>query len=182
MKLEFGGHMIRNYCMADAPSLAKYANNPKIACNLRDSFPHPYHMDDAQQWLARVVETDSRTVFAIATSHEVIGSIGLAPGEDIHRFTAEMGYWLAEPFWGKGIMTQAVKAMTDYGISVLKLNRIHADPFTTNPASARVLEKAGFTREGTIRASVFKNGKILDQYIYAYIAPEIRTGTGFQST
>jgi len=92
------------------------------------------------------------------------------PGKDVHRFTAEIGYWLAEPFWGTGIMTQAVKSMTAYAIRDLKLHRIFAEPYTTNPASARVLEKARFICEGTLRSNVFKDGKILDQFLYSYIS------------
>jgi len=93
----------------------------------------------------------------------------LIPGKDVHRYTAEMGYWLAEPFWGKGIITQVVKRMADYAVGDLKMHRIFAEPYTTNSASERVLEKAGFSCEGLLRSSVFKNGKVLDQYLYSYI-------------
>jgi RimJ/RimL family protein N-acetyltransferase len=116
------------------------------------------------------MESDPITVFAIATPSEAIGSIGLMPGKDVHRFTAEMGYWLAEPFWGKGIMTQAVKSLAAYAIVDLKLKRIFAEPYATNPASARVLEKAGFMREGILRSNAFKDGKVLDQFLYSYVA------------
>lgn len=156
--------------MEDAPSIAKYANNRKIWTNLRDAFPYPYGLQDAESFISRSIASNPITVFAIATQSEVIGSIGLLLGKDVHRFTAELGYWLAEPFWGKGIMTQAVKSLTDYATSDLKLHRIFAEPYTTNPASARVLEKAGFLCEGILRSNVFKDGKVLDQYLYGYIA------------
>jgi RimJ/RimL family protein N-acetyltransferase len=169
MYREIGEYTIRDWQMGDAPSIAKYANNRKIWVNLRDSFPHPYSLQDAESFISRIVEATPITVFALATQLEAIGSIGLMLGKDVHRFTAEMGYWLAEPFWGKGIMTQAVKILTAYAISELKLHRIFAEPYTTNPASARVLEKAGFICEGILRSNVFKDGKVLDQYLYSYV-------------
>ena len=155
--------------MEDAPSIAKYANNRKIWLNLRDAFPHPYRIQDAESFISRVIEASPITVFAIANQSESIGSIGLMSGKDVHRHTAEMGYWLAEPFWGRGIMTQAVKCLTDYAINDLKIHRIFAEPYTTNPASARALEKAGFTCEGILRSNVFKDGRVLDQFLYSYI-------------
>jgi [ribosomal protein S5]-alanine N-acetyltransferase len=170
MYQEIGEYIIRDWRMEDAPSIAKYANNRKIWLNLRDAFPHPYSLQDAETFLSRVLDANPRTVFAIATDSEAIGSIGLILGKDVHRFTAEIGYWLAEPFWGKGIMTRAVKSLTAYAIRDLKLYRIFAEPYTTNPASARVLEKAGFIYEGILRSNVFKDGKILDQFLYSYVA------------
>jgi ribosomal-protein-alanine N-acetyltransferase len=164
-----GEYIIRDWRMEDAPSIAKYANNRKIWINLRDAFPYPYSLQDAESFISRIIETDSITVFAIATQSEAIGSIGLMVGKDVHRYTAEMGYWLAEPFWGKGIMTQAVKSMTSYAIRNLKLHRIYAEPYSTNPASVKVLEKAGFRCEGLLRSNVFKDGKVLDQFLYSYV-------------
>jgi len=162
-----GKYMIRDWCEEDAASIAKYANNKKIWINLRDAFPHPYTMVTAKAFLSNAMRMNPRLYFAIASDHEAIGSIGLMPGNDVHRFTAELGYWLAEPFWGKGIMTNAVRALSEYAFGELGLHRIFAEPYTTNAASARVLEKSGFALEGVIRASVFKDGRILDQYLYA---------------
>jgi RimJ/RimL family protein N-acetyltransferase len=170
MDQKIGKYIIRDWQIEDASSIAKYANNKKIWLNLRDAFPHPYSLKDAKLFISRVIETNPKTMFAIATQTEAIGSIGLAIGKDVHRFTAEMGYWLAEPFWGKGIMTQSVKKIVSHGIQVLKLHRIFAKPFTTNSASARVLEKSGFTCEGILRSNVFKDGKILNQSLYSYVA------------
>ncbi len=170
MYRKIGEHIIRDWQIEDAPCLAKYANNRKIWMNLRDAFPHPYSLQDAEAFISGVNESDPTTVFAIATQSEAIGGIGLVPGTDVHRLTAEMGYWLAEPFWGKGIMTEAVKALTAFATRDLKLHRIFAEPYTTNPASARVLEKAGFIREGILRSNVFKDGKILDQFLYSYVS------------
>ena len=159
--------------MEDAPALVKYADNRKIWLNLRDGFPHPYRLQDAQDFIRHSNASVPKTVYAIATETEAIGSIGLMLGRDVHRFTAEMGYWLAEPFWGKGIMTRAVKAMAAYAIGDLLLHRISAVPYAANSASARVLEKAGFKREGTLRCSAFKDGKIVDQVLYSLVKPKV---------
>lgn len=169
MKINIGKYTIRDWEMNDAGSLARYANNPRIAKNLRDGFPCPYTFSDAESFLSDVTSQTPHTVFAIANEYEAIGSIGLMLGKDVHRFTAELGYWLAEPYWGKGIMTSAVVAVTDYGFLEFKLNRIYAEPYTSNPASARILEKAGYVLEGTLRSNVVKCGKILDQYMYSKI-------------
>jgi ribosomal-protein-alanine N-acetyltransferase len=155
--------------MEDAPAIAKYANNRNIWINMRDAFPYPYSLQDAESFVSRVIEANPITVFAIANKSAAIGSIGLMLGKDVHRCTAEMGYWLAEPFWGKGIMTQSVKKLTAYAIRELKLLRVFAEPYTSNPASARVLEKTGFICEGILRSNVLKDGKVLDQFLYSYI-------------
>ncbi|MCP4748243.1 MAG: GNAT family N-acetyltransferase [Desulfobacteraceae bacterium] len=170
MYLKIGEYIIRNLQIKDAPAIARYANNRKIWLNLRDKFPHPYRLEDAESFISSACKAKPTTVFAIANQIEAIGGIGLCPGEDVHRYTAEMGYWLAEPFWGKGIMTKAVKSLTAYAIRNLKLHRIFAEPYVTNPASAKVLEKAGFVCEGILRSNVYKDGKVLDQYIFSYIA------------
>lgn len=169
MKREIGEYIIRDWQIEDAPSIAKYANNRKIWTNLRDAFPHPYRIQDAESFISRIIKTVPTTVFAIANQFEAIGSIGLMPGKDVHRYTAEMGYWLAEQFWGKGIMTKAVQSLADYAIHDLKMHRVFAEPYATNPASAKVLDKAGFTFEGILRSNVFKDGRVLDQYLYSYI-------------
>jgi [ribosomal protein S5]-alanine N-acetyltransferase len=169
MYQKIGKYIIRDWQIEDAPSIAKYANNRKIWINLRDAFPYPYSSRDAESFISRVIEANPVTVFAIATQSEAIGSIGLMLGKDVHRFTAEMGYWLAEPFWGKGIMVQAVQFLTSWAFLDLKLHRISAEPYVSNPASHRVLEKAGFIREGVLRSSAFKDGNIIDQYLYSKI-------------
>ena len=169
MKIKFGTYMLRNWQKEDAPPIARHANNRKIWANLRDAFPHPYRLADAETFLSMVSEQEPITVFAISHNHEAIGGIGLRMGEDVHRFTAELGYWLAEPFWDKGIMTQAVEKFTEYAFDHFNLYRIYAEPFAFNQASARILEKAGFAREGLMRANVFKDGKILDQLLYARV-------------
>jgi ribosomal-protein-alanine N-acetyltransferase len=172
MKILLRDCLIRYWEKADAPAIAKYANNRKIWLNLRDRFPHPYHLSDAKSFLAKVFVQKPITFFAIASEQEAIGSIGLMLGEDVHRYTAELGYWLAEPFWNKGIMTEVVSKFTDFAFERFELNRIFAEPYTNNTASVRVLEMSGFTLEGTLQSNVFKDGKILDQYLYAKIRNE----------
>ena len=170
MHREIGQYVIRDWRIEDAPSLARYANNRKIWINLRDVFPHPYSLQDAESFISRNIQAKPATMYAIADRSEAIGSIGLRLGQDVHRFTAEIGYWLAEPFWNKGIVTEAVKSLTAYAVQDLKLQRVFAQPFTTNPASARVLEKAGYRCEGIQRSSAFKDAKVLDQFLYSYVA------------
>lgn len=167
--IEIGNYVIRNWRKEDAASIVKYASNRKIWINLRDAFPHPYTRTDAEAFLFRARQMQPESYFAIASGSEAIGSIGLTAGIDVHRFTAELGYWLAEPFWGNGIMTAAVRALSEYAFAQLGFHRIFAEPYTTNAASARVLEKAGFALEGIIRDSVFKDGRIFDQYLYAKV-------------
>lgn len=167
--IEIGKYVIRDWHKEDAASIAEYASNRKIWINLRDAFPHPYTMANAEAFLSRAMRMQPRTYFAVASDCEAIGSIGLTAGIDVHRFAAELGYWLAEPFWGNGIMTAAIRALSEYAFAELGFQRIFAEPYTTNAASARVLEKAGFALEGIMRASVFKDGKILNQYLYAKV-------------
>jgi len=178
VKMEFGAYSIRDWAGGDARSLARYADNRKIARWLRDRFPYPYTRFDAEAFLLAVAEQGVRTTFAIATEDEAIGGIGLELGVDVHRFTAELGYWLGEPFWGRGIMTDAVRHFTAWAFENFEVHRIHAMVFAGNRASARVLEKAGFEQEGCLRANVFKDGRIMDQLLYAKIRERIIAGEG----
>jgi [ribosomal protein S5]-alanine N-acetyltransferase len=169
MHLRIGDNVIRNWMVDDGPALLKWADNPKIAANLRDGFPSPYTAVDAEEFLHNATGKMSQDFFAIANANEAIGAIGLMRGEDVHRFTAELGYWLAEPFWGKGIISAAVVTLVDFAFETLDYYRIFAEPYAHNAASARVLEKAGFQFEGRMRAHVFKNGQVLDQLVYARV-------------
>jgi RimJ/RimL family protein N-acetyltransferase len=169
MEIKCGQFFLRNWRLQDAPAVANYADNRKIWLNLRDGFPHPYTLDHAKQFIHNALAKQPQTFFAIASQQEAIGSIGLDMKQDVHRYTAELGYWLAEPFWNQGIITQAVKAFSAYGFKKFDLIRICAAPYSSNPASARVLEKAGFQYEGRLKASVYKDGKVLDQLMYAKV-------------
>jgi len=156
--------------MSDVDALARHANNRTIWRNLRDAFPHPYTRHDARQFIRSVLERIPETTFAIAIGGEAAGSIGFVLHRDVERVSAEIGYWLAEPFWGRGITTQALVAVTEHAIAAHGLTRIFAVPFAWNAASCRVLEKAGYVREARLRCSAIKDGELTDQFQYAFIA------------
>jgi [ribosomal protein S5]-alanine N-acetyltransferase len=158
---------VRDWRLDDAESLAKHANNRRVSFNLRDRFPYPYSIQDAKNFLERTVAKEPRTNFCIEINGMVVGGIGLTLGEDVHRQTAEFGYWLGEEFWGRGIMSEVVPAFVNYCFEKFSLHRISAQTFSSNPASARVLEKAGFVFEGRLRKNVVKDGQILDSLVYA---------------
>jgi [ribosomal protein S5]-alanine N-acetyltransferase len=160
---------IRPWTLDDAGALVKYADNRNVSRNMRDAFPFPYTPASAEAFLEIVAGQNPTTFFAIATSDEPIGGIGVVLREDVHRLTAEIGYWLAEPFWGKGIVTEALTKFTDFAFEQFGLVRIHAEPYANNLGSCRVLEKAGYQLEGRMRSSVIKDGQILDQFLYARI-------------
>lgn len=162
---------LEEWSEAYIPSVEKYANNEKIAGRLRDSFPYPYTEEDAEWFVKDCMEKEGKTQFsrAIVIDGEAVGSISLLFGDDVYSRSAELGYWLGEPFWRKGIMTEAVQKMCEEAFRRYKLIRISAEPFSTNLASRGVLEKAGFTLEGIKRKSIFKNGCIQDSYLYAII-------------
>jgi RimJ/RimL family protein N-acetyltransferase len=169
MLLDLGDLRVRSWRRDDLDALVRYANNPKIAANLRDQFPHPYTRSAAAAYLTDVHSADIETSFAVEYAGEAIGGIGFKLGTDIARLSAEMGYWLGEPFWGRGLTTRAVLATSDWAFENYKLTRIFAMAFSHNVGSMRVLEKAGFEREGTMRRSAIKNGVIFDQVLYAKI-------------
>jgi len=147
--------------------LVEYANNPHIAANMRDSFPHPFTEERGKAFIQYARTSETSKIKAVLYKGALAGSIGLHLQNDISRKNAELGYWLAEPFWGKGIMTEAVKSMTDWGFKHLDINRIFARPFGHNIASQKVLEKAGYQLEAQIKEGFFKNGRFVDELIYA---------------
>jgi RimJ/RimL family protein N-acetyltransferase len=163
---------IRSWRAEDAAGIVRYANNYKIWVNLRDAFPHPYTAHHAREFIRSVKSRTPETTFAIAVDDEAVGSIGFVLHPDVERVSAEIGYWLAEPFWGRGIVTDALAAMTKYAIDTHALTRIYAVPFASNAASCRVLEKAGYVLEARLHRSAVKNGAITDQMQYAFVAPE----------
>lgn len=153
--------------MNDLDSLVKYANNPKIAANMTDQFPYPYTRESGEKFIVMATSHDPIRIKAIEINGEVCGGIGIHPGEDVHRKNAEMGYWLAEPFWGKGIITEAIKQSIDYGFKTFDIVRIFARPYGFNLASQKVLEKAGLKKEAVLKNSLFKNGQFTDEVIYS---------------
>jgi len=160
---------IRSFQETDAKSLAHHANNINIWRNLRDGFPHPYTVADAQRFIQMAHAAAPERFFAIATAQEAIGSIGFTPGQDVERFSAEFGYWLAEPYWNRGIMTEVIGAFTRFIFKNYRINRLFATPFGHNSISTHILEKAGYTLEGHLRSAAFKDGVFVDKYLYAKI-------------
>jgi [ribosomal protein S5]-alanine N-acetyltransferase len=162
--------VVRNWQMSDAPALAKHANDRRIWRNLRDIFPHPYGLEDAQRFLGIVTASSPFTNFAIVVDGEAAGGIGYKLQSDVDRVSAEIGYWLGVTFWGRGIMTSAVEAVTRYAFAQHpELRRIFAVPFAWSIASARVLEKAGYQLEGRMRQSAIKDSVVTDQLLYSVV-------------
>lgn len=159
--------VLRKYQDIDAEALAKKANNSKIARYLTDGFPYPYTLDHAKSFIEKFKSHNPTQVFVVEVDGELAGGIGIHPKDDIMRLNAELGYWIAEEFWGKGIATIAIQKMVNYAFSNFNINRIYARPFGSNKASSRVLEKCGFTLEATIKQNIIKNGIIEDELIYA---------------
>jgi ribosomal-protein-alanine N-acetyltransferase len=171
-ELNFGSWRIRPHRDADLPALVRHGDSAKVAAHMRDRFPHPYTFAAGRAWLDLVAELDPMLSFALAErdSDELIGGIGLHPLSDVHRIDAELGYWLGEAHWGQGIATGAVRVLCPWAFDNLPwLERIHACVYASNPASGRVLEKAGFSFEGRLRRSVIKRGQLLDQLIYSLL-------------
>ena len=168
MELKLSRCTIRDCRLSDAESLAKHANNRNVSINLRDRFPYPYTIEDAKSFLERVVAKKiPEQIFCVDVDGSLVGTIGLHRGKDVHRLTAEFGYFIGEEFWGRGIMSEVVPAFVDYCFKEFSLRRMFAMPHSSNPASARVLEKAGFTFEGRLKNNVIKDGQILDSLLYA---------------
>lgn len=162
---------LRKWNLADSQDVAHYANNKKIAANLRNVFPYPYTLADAEGYIRSCVEnSEERQICrAIVVDGHVAGSVGIFCGTDVYEKSAELGYWLAEEFWGNGIMTEAVKQLCQEAFDKFDIIRIYAEPFAYNTGSRRVLEKAGFSLEGIMKKGVFKNGQIQDYCMYALL-------------
>ncbi len=161
--------ILREWKNGDEESLTRHANNRKIAQNLRDVFPHPYTLQDAYCWIKMISGINKDIVYAIVVDDQAVGGIGLHTGHDIYRYNAELGYWLSEDYWGKGITTEAVKLILEAAFKDYPWTRIYASVFHTNKASMRVLEKCGFRREAILRKSIKKQGEYLDEYIFALL-------------
>ena len=160
---------LRRWRTSDAASVVRHANNLNVARHLRDRFPHPYTRKDAQTFLSAASSEAPQTNFAIEVAGEAVGGLGYVPGTDVERYSAEVGYWLGEACWGRGIMTEALVLFTRHAFAELGLLRLFALPLADNVASIRVLEKAGYTAEGILRSSCVKFGQPRDQAIYAVV-------------
>lgn len=165
---------IRKWRLSDAADLAAALSNKKILDNLRDGLPYPYTEQDGAAYISAMLSADENETFAFAITVDgkAIGSIGAFRQGNIHKQTAELGYYIAEGYWGKGIMTEAVKQLCAYVFEKSDILRIYAEPFANNTASCRVLEKAGFRYEGTLRSNAVKNGNVVDMKMYSLLKSE----------
>ncbi len=164
---------LRPWTAADAEALVRLADDRDIWLNLRGRFPHPFTMASADLWLAEhTTEPEARKSFAILWRGDLVGGIHLQRREDVHHICADLTFWVGRPFWGRGIATAAVRAITLHGFDVLGLERIQAFVFDWNPQSARVLENVGFALEGRLRHYVLKDGRYGDALLYARLRSE----------
>lgn len=165
---------IRKWELSDAADLAAALSNKKILDNLRDGLPYPYTEQDGADYISAMLSADEEETFAFAVTADdkVIGSIGVFRQGNIHRQTAELGYYIAEEYWGRGIMTEAVRQICKHVFEKSDIIRIYAEPFANNTASCRVLEKAGFQYEGTLRSNAVKNGKVVDMKMYSILSSD----------
>lgn len=166
---------IRKWELTDAGDLAAALSNKKVQDDLRDGLPYPYTEQDAKEYISLMLTADENNTFAFAVTIDgkVIGSIGAFRQDNIHRQSAELGYYIAEEYWGKGIMTEAVKQLCDHVFTHTDIIRIYAEPFAYNIGSCRVLEKAGFQCEGTLRGNAVKHGRVLDMKLYSKLKTDL---------
>ena len=169
MRLEGARCVVRPWRLKDAAAIIGHANNLNVARQLRDRFPHPYTIENANDFLSFATSTEPPNNLAIEVAQEPVGGIGFVRGTDVERYSAEIGYWLGEPYWGRGIATEALVMVTEHVFTRLNLLRLFALPFADNVPSMRVLEKAGYAREGVLRSSSVKFGRPRDQLLYARI-------------
>jgi RimJ/RimL family protein N-acetyltransferase len=158
---------IRPWNLSDLDALVKYANNWNVAKNLTDRFPHPYTENDGRAFIAFATSRNPIHHFAIDVDGLAVGGIGLEPQPDVHRKNVELGYWLAEPFWGQGIISAAIKQVVNFAFTTYDINRVFARPFGTNLASQKVLQKNNFILEGRFDKVLIKDGEYVDELVYA---------------
>ncbi|KAF5029480.1 Acetyltransferase (GNAT) domain protein [anaerobic digester metagenome] len=173
MRIVTPSSVLRAWTPDDTESLVRHADNPRIAAMMRDRFPSPYTPGDARRFIGAAMDTVSHLDLAIDLCGEAVGGIGIQPLDDVNRRTAEIGYWLSEPFWGRGIATDAVRSLIPVAFERFDIIRLEAGVFSNNPASMRVLDKCGFIREAVHRMAATKNGVTLDLVVYAHFG-----GTG----
>jgi len=170
VKLEYDNIVLRRWRTSDKEQLAKIANNRKISDNLKDSFPYPYSIDDAKNFICLQQYDDSFSkIFAIEIDNKIAGCISFFIKDDIYRKNAEIGYYLGEEYWGRGVMTKVIKVVVEYIFNNYDVFRIYAEPFAKNIRSRKVLEKNGFKLEAILRCNVFKNGKFENSCIYSIL-------------
>jgi len=169
MEMVLSRCVVRGFRPDDAPSLARHANDRSVWINLRDQFPHPYSLADAEHWIREAAGLEPQTHFAIAVDGAAAGAIGFHLKKDVRRRSAEIGYWLGREFWGRGIATEALRAVTGHAFGRFDIVRLYAGVFEGNRASMRVLEKAGYTREALLRKAITKDGRTIDLVLYAIV-------------
>lgn len=169
MEIKLTTCTLRSWRRGDEDSLVRHADNYKIWRNVRDRFPHPYTMEDARSWIEYASGEHPPTNFAIVVGGAAVGGIGLVMQTDIYHRSAEIGYWLGEEFWGRGIVSEAARAVTEWAFANFDICRIYAGVLEWNPASMRVLEKAGFQFEARLRQAVTKEGRTMDDFVYAVV-------------
>jgi RimJ/RimL family protein N-acetyltransferase len=171
MELKSGKIELRRLQDKDASRMAEFANNEKIFRNVRDALPHPYSLEDAVTFINRCKEQDPVTTFGIAFCGEYVGNIGIEPGTDVYRKSAEIGYFIGEPYWNMGIVTTALALITEYCFHELGLIRVFTGVFEYNTASMRVLEKCGFQKDCVFKKAVIKQNHIWDEVRFSKINP-----------
>lgn len=167
-RLDCGVALLRPWRPDDLDSLVQHASDANVSRGLADRFPYPYTGSDGRAWLARAVDELDRS-WAVEIDGAAVGGVSLHPGQYERRHSAELGYWLGQGLWGRGIMTRVVSRFSDHAMSEFQLHRLVASVYSSNPASARVLQKAGFEREGVQRSAIVKRGELLDLHIYARV-------------
>jgi RimJ/RimL family protein N-acetyltransferase len=167
MHLDCGICVLRPWQTGDEDGLVRHANDRGVWINLRDRFPYPYTHADAEAWIRIATGRTPPTDFAITVDGQPVGGVGLMLQEDIQRCGAEIGYWLGRDFWGRGLATAAVRAVTDHAFRGHGLVRVYATVFAENAASVRVLEKVGYRLEGRLRRAAIKDGVVHDTLMYA---------------
>ena len=178
MQLDLETCGVRSFRESDAAELARHANNRKVSMQLFDGFPYPYAIEDSHKWIALTQSRDPERNLAITVNDLPVGSIGAKLQENAKRCSAEVGYWVGESFWGRGIATVAVSGITRFAFEAYGLERLFAGVYVSNPASCRVLEKAGYQLEGRMRRSAIKDGTFRDLFLYAIIREDLAANEG----
>lgn len=176
--LDVAPYRLREFRLADRTALQQLADNPRVSAYLRDAFPSPYTAEDARRWLSYCIAAEGKPLHLAVASESggLIGGIGLTEQADVERHSVEVGYWLGEPWWGRGIAAAAVRAMTGYAFWELSFRRCFAGVYAGNEPSRRVLEKAGYQAEGVLRKHVFKRGRFLDKFMYGRLRSDLDQG------
>jgi [ribosomal protein S5]-alanine N-acetyltransferase len=166
VNLPLSRSVVREWRAADLSALVRHANDRSVWMHLRDRFPHPYLEEDGRVFLDHLAKQNPSRVWAIEVEGEAVGGVGIELFGDVERVSGEIGYWLGQAHWGRGVMSEVVRAVTTEAFRLFGLTRIFALPFADNLGSIRVLEKAGYSLEGRMPQSAIKEGRIRDQLMF----------------